>query len=96
MLVASITDEFILGLNVLRTHDASVDFGRRVLRLDDKKVSLCSSELRLHLSPYMNGKGDVVATQCRRVVAVRAEDIMETMESLVKTKFQYHPPTWIL
>jgi hypothetical protein len=33
----------------------------------------------------MKGNGDVVATQCDRVVAVRAEDTMETMDSLAKT-----------
>jgi hypothetical protein len=32
--VAEITDEFILGLDVLRAHDASMDLGRHVLRPD--------------------------------------------------------------
>jgi hypothetical protein len=31
--VADITDDFILGLDILRAYDSSVDIGRRVLRL---------------------------------------------------------------
>jgi hypothetical protein len=47
--VANITDEFFLGLDVLRTHDASVDLGRRVLRLGDEEVSLWRPEVdRFH------------------------------------------------
>jgi hypothetical protein len=38
--VAEITDEFILGLDILRACDASVDLGRRILRLDQEEVSL--------------------------------------------------------
>jgi hypothetical protein len=34
-IVASITDKFILGLDVVRAHNASVDFGRRVLQVVD-------------------------------------------------------------
>jgi hypothetical protein len=41
--VAEITDEFILlGLDVLRAYDASVDLGHNVLRLGLVKVSLWS------------------------------------------------------
>jgi hypothetical protein len=29
--VADVTDEFILGLNILRAYDESVDVGRRML-----------------------------------------------------------------
>jgi predicted nucleic acid-binding Zn finger protein len=35
--VAKITDYFILGLDVLRVSDASVDLGQHVLRLAAKK-----------------------------------------------------------
>jgi hypothetical protein len=34
--VVSITDEFVLGLDVLRIHDASLDLGRRMLWMKDK------------------------------------------------------------
>jgi hypothetical protein len=36
--VADIKDDFILGLDILRAHDASVDIGRRVLRLGQDEV----------------------------------------------------------
>jgi hypothetical protein len=36
--VADITDDFILGLDILRAYDASVDIGQRVLRLGRDEV----------------------------------------------------------
>jgi hypothetical protein len=36
--IADITDDFILGLDILRAYDASVDRGRRVLRLVQDEV----------------------------------------------------------
>jgi hypothetical protein len=36
--VADIADDFILGLDILQAHDASVDIGRHVLRLDQDEV----------------------------------------------------------
>jgi predicted aspartyl protease len=36
--VADIADDFILGLDILRAYDASVDIGRRVLRLGQDEV----------------------------------------------------------
>jgi hypothetical protein len=36
--VADIADDFILGLDIQRAHDASVDIGRRVLRLGQDEV----------------------------------------------------------
>jgi hypothetical protein len=36
--VADIKDDFILGLDILPAHDASVDIGRRVLRLRQNEV----------------------------------------------------------
>ena len=38
--VAEVTDEFILGLDVLRAYDASVDIGRHLLRLGQEEVTL--------------------------------------------------------
>jgi hypothetical protein len=37
--VADIMDDFILGLDILRAYDASVDIGRRVLRLGRDEVT---------------------------------------------------------
>jgi hypothetical protein len=38
--VAEITDEFFLGLDVVRAYDASVDIGRHLQRLGQEKVTL--------------------------------------------------------
>jgi hypothetical protein len=38
--VADITDEFILGLDILRAYDASVDVGRHVLRLGQEEMPM--------------------------------------------------------
>jgi hypothetical protein len=38
--VAEITDELILGLDVLRCYDASVDLGRHLIRLVREEVTL--------------------------------------------------------
>jgi hypothetical protein len=40
--VANITKGFILGLDILRAYNASVDIGRQTLRLAEEKVSLWS------------------------------------------------------
>jgi hypothetical protein len=47
--VANIKDDFILGLDILRAHDASVDIGRRVLRLgqDEELVREASTASEL-------------------------------------------------
>jgi hypothetical protein len=38
LFVADIKDDFILGLDILLAHDASVDIGRRVLRLGQDEM----------------------------------------------------------
>jgi hypothetical protein len=38
--VADITDEFILGLDILRAYHATVDVGRQVLRLGQREKRL--------------------------------------------------------
>ena len=38
--LADVTDEFILGLDILRTYDASVDLGRHLLQLGREEVTL--------------------------------------------------------
>jgi hypothetical protein len=40
VLVAEVTDEFILGLDILRAYDASVVLGRCPLRLGQEEVTL--------------------------------------------------------
>jgi hypothetical protein len=38
--VANITNDFILGLDILRAYDASVDIGRQTLRLAEEEIPL--------------------------------------------------------
>jgi hypothetical protein len=40
LFIAEDTDEFILGLDVLRAYDASVDLGRHLLRLGKEELTL--------------------------------------------------------
>jgi hypothetical protein len=40
LFVANITNEFNLGLDILRSYDASVDLWRQTLRLAEEEVSL--------------------------------------------------------
>jgi predicted aspartyl protease len=47
VLVASTTNKFILGLDILRAYGASVDVGRQTLRLVEERVSLWSPEMGL-------------------------------------------------
>jgi hypothetical protein len=49
MFVANITDEFILGLDVLRARDAAVYLRRLVLRLG--KQCHCRASARDHVRP---------------------------------------------
>jgi hypothetical protein len=66
--VASITDEFILGLDVLRAHDASLGLRRHVLHLDDKEIPLW----RLRANPVIllyEGNSEVLATSYGRTTA---------------------------
>jgi hypothetical protein len=44
VIVANIKNEFILGLDILRSYDTSVDLGRHMLRLAGEEVSLWSPE----------------------------------------------------
>ena len=40
MFVAEVTDEFNLGLDILRAYDASVDIRRHPMRLGQEEVTL--------------------------------------------------------
>jgi hypothetical protein len=51
LFLASISDEFILGLNILRAYISSMDLGHIVLQLDDEEVPLWSSGEQPFSSP---------------------------------------------
>jgi hypothetical protein len=59
--VISITNEFILGLDVMHAHDASVDLRRRVLQLSDEELPLWQPRARPLWPPCTKGNSEVVA-----------------------------------
>ena len=66
--VAEVTDEVILGLDVLRAYDASVDLGRHLLRLGREEVTLWRPGTQPK-SARPSLVGDVVIpARCERVV----------------------------
>jgi hypothetical protein len=75
--VADITNELILGLDVLRAHDASVDLGRQMLPLGEEEVSLWSPSLDPQPSCLVVGDNQVIPAQCERVVMAQLESPWE-------------------
>lgn len=61
---ANITYEFILGLDVMLAHDASLDLTHHLLRLGDEEVPLRHSEARQRPTPCMKGNSELAATRC--------------------------------
>jgi hypothetical protein len=61
--VANITGYFILGLDILRAHDASVDLRRRVLRMGDDEVPLWRPGALPRPSPCMKRSSRIVETE---------------------------------
>jgi hypothetical protein len=59
----NITNEFILGLNILRAYDASVDPGCQTLRLAEEEVSLWSPGVSSHPSSLAVAKDRVIPAQ---------------------------------
>jgi hypothetical protein len=68
--VANITEEFILGLNVMYSHDAIVDLRRCMLHMGDDEVPLWSSWVPPSSTPYTMGNSKVAAARCAGVKAM--------------------------
>jgi hypothetical protein len=47
--VADIADDFFLGLDILRAYDASVDIGRRMLRLGQDEVPVREAPIYIYI-----------------------------------------------
>jgi hypothetical protein len=71
--VANITDELILGLDILRAYDASVDIGRQKLRLAEEEVSLWSPGEGTCPSSLVVAKDHMIPAQCEGIVMARME-----------------------
>jgi hypothetical protein len=63
--VADTTDGFILGLDIIRAYDTSLDIGRHTLRLADEEVSLWSPGERPRPSSFIVAKDYVISHSVR-------------------------------
>jgi hypothetical protein len=77
--VADITNEFNLGLDILRAYDASVDLGRLTLRLAGEEISLWSPGA---------AKDQVMTANCEGILMARSESLLEVESSLVERRLQ--------
>jgi hypothetical protein len=93
--VANITDELILGLDILRAYDASVDIGRQTLRLADEEVSLWRSGTGPRPSSLVVAKDHVIPAQCEGIVMDRIKNPLGVENGLVEPSLQAHPPEGI-
>jgi hypothetical protein len=93
--VTNITNEFILGLDILRTYDASVDLGRQTLSLVEEEVSLWSPGAGPRPSSLVVAKDQVIPAQCKGIVMARLESPLGVENGLVETSPQAHLPEGI-
>jgi hypothetical protein len=82
--VSEITDEFILGLDVLRAYGVLVDFGRHVLRLCREEVSLWSPGARQRSSRLILASDELIPSRCVRVMTTRLVTTLEAANGLVE------------
>jgi hypothetical protein len=90
--VADITNEFILGLDILRAYNASVDIGRQTLRLAEEEVSLWSPGEGPRPSNLVVAKDQVIPAQCEKIVMARMENPLGVENGLVEPNPQTHQP----
>jgi hypothetical protein len=67
--VADIANELILGLDVLRAYDASVDIGRQTLCLAEEEVSSCSPGAGPRPSSLVVAMAHVIPAWCQGIVS---------------------------
>jgi hypothetical protein len=93
--VANITNELILGLDILRAYDASVDLGRQTLRLAGEEISLWSPGEGPRPSSVVMAKDQVMTAKCEGILMARSESPLEVESSLIEQRLQAHPPAEI-
>jgi hypothetical protein len=81
--VTNITNEFILGVDILRAYDAYVDIRRQMLRLAEEEVSLWSPGVGFHPSSLLVAKDHVIPAQCEGIVMARMENPLGIENGLV-------------
>jgi hypothetical protein len=70
--VAEVTDEFILGLDILQAYDASVDLGRNLLRLG-REVTLWRPGAQPKSTRLCLVGDEVMPARCERVLMAKLE-----------------------
>jgi hypothetical protein len=90
--VTDITNELILGLNVLRAYDASVDIGLQTLRLAEEEVSLWSPGVRPRPSNLVVAEDQVISAQGEGIVMAKLERPLGVENGVVESSPQAHPP----
>jgi hypothetical protein len=90
--VANITDELILGLDILRAYDAAVDIGRQTLQLADEEVSLWSPGAGPRPSSLVVANDHVIPAQSEGIVMARMPNPLGVENRLVEPSPQAHPP----
>jgi hypothetical protein len=80
--VANITNELILGMDILRAYDATVDVGHQTLRLAGEEMWLWSPGA---------AKDQVMTAKCEGILMARSENPLEVESSLVTQRLQAHP-----
>jgi len=71
--VAEFTDEFILGLGVLRVYGVSVDLGCHLLRLGQEEVTLWGPGAQPKSARLSLAGDEVIPGRCERVVMAKLE-----------------------
>lgn len=89
--VANITNEFILGLDVLRAYNASVDLGCQRLCLAEEEVSLWSPGAGPWPSRLVVVKDQEIPAQCEGIVIAGLESPFGVENGLVEPSPQAHP-----
>jgi hypothetical protein len=89
--VANITDELILGLDLIRAYDASVDIGRQKLRLAEEQVSLLSPGAGSRTYNLVVARDHVIPEQCERIVVARIESPLGEEYFILEKNPQAHP-----
>jgi hypothetical protein len=80
---------FILGLDILRAYNASVDIGRQTLRLAEDELSLWSP------SSLVVAKDQVIPERCEGIVMARLQSHLGKENDLVEPSPQALPPEGI-
>jgi hypothetical protein len=93
--VADITDELILGLDVLRAYDASLDIGCQTLRLAEEEISLWNPDAGPCPSSLVVAKDQVIPAQCEGIVIARMKSPLRVENGLVEPSPQAQPPKGI-